>query len=168
MIEFRFVESIAGQKIPKYIGDSFQAKLKFEYKGVGGKYDIGIGFAPAASWFKPPGVAGHNDVTHFFAKTDDLPGVTDWTSHETIIKGKIPSDMTPNLKDVLKWIQVEGGPRDVGGNGYQKANWDDEVYFIETGISPSKLLLWGIAGVAGLGLIALLLAKKGGVKYGKS
>jgi len=121
---FRSLEAVAvGEtRVPKYPGSTFQARLDFEYIG-GGTFDIGVGFAPAA-------LVGYQNVTHWFWVTETLQIVSTWIRRTVTLTSTIPNDMALGLKDVLKWIQTVGGPRDVGGNGFEKSDWDSDTYEI--------------------------------------
>jgi len=121
MVSERGIGAIGG--LAKSIGDTFTATLTFQYQGPGGNFDVGIGFAPAA-------LVGFQNVTNFYPTTVSLPLVSTWTSRTVTVGGQIPTGMAPGLKDILKWIQIAGGSRDPGGNGYQLADWDQDVYEI--------------------------------------
>ena len=117
------ISGIGSPSIPKAVGNTFAGNLTFQYQGPGGSFDVGMGFAPAA-------LVGFQNVTHFFLTTTTLPLASTWTSKTLTVGGIIPTDMAPGLKDILKWIQTAGGPRDPGGNGYKLADWDEDVYEI--------------------------------------
>ena len=123
------ISGIGSPSIPKAVGNTFAGNLTFQYQGPGGSFDVGMGFSPAASLFGLP-IGTHKPVTHFFLTTTTLPIASTWTSKTLTVGGIIPTDMAPGLKDILKWIQTAGGPRDPGGNGYKLSNWDDDVYEI--------------------------------------
>ena len=102
-----------GTRIQKKIGNTFAGNLSFQYQGPGGNFDVGTGFAPAA-------LIGYQDITHQFVTTISLPAVVapSWGSRTVTVGGIIPSNMALGLKDNLAWIQIAGGFRDPGGNGY--------------------------------------------------
>ena len=108
--------------ISKYPGGQFAANLLFEYQGPGGTVDVGLGFAPAAA-------IGFQNVTDWFSVTVTLPAAATWITGPIVgVTSTIPYTMALGLKDILKWVQTAGGPRDPGGNGFLIADWDEDVY----------------------------------------
>lgn len=107
--------------IAKTPGAVCSATLSFQHKGGGGNFDVGIGLAPASTF-------GHNNVTDWFALLKAIPAHTSFTLVTVVVSFLWPSNYANGNYDALKIIQVEGGPRDPGGNGFLLANWDDDVY----------------------------------------
>lgn len=114
-----------GLKIPKLPGQTFIATLQFQHKGPAQDIDIGVGLAPGQ-------LAGHLDVVEFSYLRGSVGNDSDWETYNNItIIGVIPSNRPDVfLWDVLVWVQDAGGPRDPGGNGYQDAEWYEDVYEI--------------------------------------
>ena len=129
--EFRNLEAIY-ESATAAIGDIFNCLLSFEYQGSGGAFDFGIGFAPA-------GFLGlTRQVTHWFTSSDPLsvlPPASSWKRIQLAIFGTIPKDMALGLKDILTWIQVDGGKRNADGSGFVLADWDQDVYDIKTAVT---------------------------------
>jgi hypothetical protein len=97
-------------------GDTFRAKLTFNHKGAGGDFDVGIGvrYTPEPTW-------AYNTVT--------LPDDPTAKSYTVEVEGIWSTDLpTGRLVDVLKFIQVKDGPRDIGGQGFIIADPDRDVF----------------------------------------
>jgi len=121
-------------RVPKTPGQAFTVALTFDHQGRGGNFDIGVGFAPAAA-------IGYQNVTSWAFITQTIPDETNWTAKTAYITGLIPTTMALGLKDILKWIQITGGPRDPGGNGFLLANWDQDVYDIQSAVTEFRSLV---------------------------
>ena len=102
--------------VSKVNGESFGATVTFHHRGTGGDFDVGIGikYTPTPTW-------AYATVT--------LPNDPDWTPYSVDVSGVWNTDLPHcRLVDVLKFIQVAGGPRDIGGQGFELADWDRDVY----------------------------------------
>lgn len=98
--------------IGKLNGDVFGARVAFDYKGAGGSFDVGIGlkYTPTPTWA--------------FA-TITLPPCAAHQPFYVDVQGIWYTDL-PNGREVetLKFFQIAGGPRDIGGGGFIEADWD--------------------------------------------
>jgi len=113
--------------VVKKPGDMCTVTLSFQHvSGPGGSYDIGIGLAP-----------GNGQVTDWFASLKVVPATLGLMTH--VIQFIWPSNYTNRSYDALKFIQVAGGPRDPGGNGFKIADWDRDVYVQSTQDTFSEL-----------------------------
>ena len=113
--------------LPKFPGDAVSALITFEHLGIGGMVDVGFGLAPRG------GGLGHNDVQYWI----DAGGLSvtlyddiSWEPYTVTVSGNLVADILPGSWDCLKFIQIAGEPRDVGGNGFEVADWDDGVYLV--------------------------------------
>lgn len=105
----------------KVLGEPFRAKLYVDYRGPGGRFDIGIGlkYEPGATWAVKSVYLGLEPV---------------WATYEIIVEGTWDTQLTLNRRvDVLKFVQTEGGPRDIGGNGFIIAAWENSTWW---GVTP--------------------------------
>lgn len=107
--------------ITKTPGASCRATITFLHSGGGGSFDVGIGLAPASTF-------GHNNVTDWYALATVIPNHSTPTNVTVVVNFLWPTGLADGNYDSLKFIQVAGGGRDPGGNGFLLANWDDDVY----------------------------------------
>lgn len=115
-------------------GETHSASLTFSHKGGGGYFDTGIGLARA-------GAAGHNNVFIWFFKNIYIPSHTVFTPVAALISFPWPAGQQPGNFDVLKFIQTTNGPQDPGGNGFLRADWDDDVYSLATAVDEFSALV---------------------------
>ena len=95
-------------------GDIFRADIAFYYSGIGGWLDVGIGldYQPAPTWA----------WTSIFVAASGGK----WVGAE--VAGYWNCNIDPGAGVyVLKFVQLEGGPRDIGGNNFIRADWDRGV-----------------------------------------
>lgn len=137
--------------IDKINGVSVGAVVTFAHIGRGGLYDIGIGikYTPAPLWLVSPSIPINDDDSYLFY-SNTVPG------------GIWNTDLGNDRRvDVLKFIQVAGGPRDIGGNGFVLADWDREVFVNKTSlpitiqeqlasISPYLIIAWAQRQTGGI------------------
>lgn len=137
--EFRALEADYGTiPIELVPGGSISFDLFFEYQGSGGEFDMGVGLAPSPSALE----SGNrkNDVEEFLANVVKLDKASAWKRMKVNISAIVPGSLKPTSSipgasrrsyDALKFIQVKGGRRDKGGNGYLLSDWDDDVFSVK-------------------------------------
>lgn len=111
------------KKVP---GQSYGARINFDHIGPGGSYEIGFGLAPSSP---TPRVDPSTWLfRNFVVPPDALKG-----GRFIDIDGIWPRGL-PNGKYVcMTFVQVPGGPKDPGGNGFLDADWD-EGGFLDGGV----------------------------------
>ena len=116
-------------ELPQTIGQSFPIVMSFGYIGPGGNFDVGIGVAPATPFITRARVEewAYNRVT--------LPSSENWKEARVVVR---VTSLSTGRKDAMKFIQVAGGDRDPGGEGFIVADWDKNVFEITstTPINP--------------------------------
>lgn len=113
--------------IPINRGGIVNIGILVNWRGSGGTWDVGIGLAPRVeglfAW-------GHNNIVAFISGAYYVAPKGEWVTLKFSLAGAIPSDLPPGTYDILKFVQVAGGPRDPGGDGYFAAKWSDDVFVV--------------------------------------
>lgn len=138
--------------IDKINGTAVGAIVTFFHQGRGGLYDIGIGikYTPTPLWLVAPSIPINDDASLIYYNVQ--PSSNIWNT-----------DLGNDRRvDVLKFIQVAGGPRDIGGNGFVLADWDREIFVHKTtlpitiqeqlaSISGTLIIAWAYRVIGGIG-----------------
>jgi len=139
--EFRNLKADYGSlPVKVYPKGQTSFRLFVEYFGPGGEFDMGVGLAEAS----PLMALEKLSIEGFIWQVVMFPPASAWKEVVIDITGEVPA-LPSGKYDAMKFIQTKDGLRDIGGTGYKLADWDDDVFLIETQTVDDQVLVLDIA-----------------------